>query len=121
MATYFETAASAIAAAFTNPSMGRWIKKGTYRRVIPQTPEHSASQQEAPVHVLLTQFSGHGPMADALWKPTDRLAIIQQAELEALGEPLEKDQLVLPNWQPFQVLRGFELATGLLWHIQVRQ
>lgn len=121
MATLFDTAATTVARCFADPSMGRWIQRGTYRRVIPPTPEQGSSQVDVPVQVLLTQFNGHGPMADALWKPSDRLAIIQQAELEALGEPCEKDQLHLPGREPWQVLRGFELATGLLWHIHVRQ
>lgn len=119
MGTYLEMAQGIVAEVFASAPMQGTMKGGQYIRVIPPTQGAAGETLQAPVLVLLYQFDGHGPMADTLWQPRDRVAMIQQAEMVAFGQPREKDHIQI-GMTRYQVLRGWEEAPGLLWHMQVR-
>ena len=127
MATYLEMAAEMVAKVFASRTMVGIIRQGRYTRVIPPTPGTAGWTMESPtIRVLLYQFTGQGPMADSLWKPKDRIAMIQQRDLSVFGEPQDKDHLVIFPLQDagaethYQVVRGWEAAPSLMWHLQVR-
>lgn len=119
MGTYLEMAQGIVGDVFASAPMKGLIHGGQYVRVTPPTHSAAGETLQAPVLVMLYQFDGHGPMADTLWQPRDRVAMIQQTEMTLFGPPREKDHIMIGTIR-YQVLRGWEEAPGLLWHMQVR-
>lgn len=119
MANYAEVAQRTLATYFHHPKLRGFIQDACYRRMILATAEQGPSTLETDVRVLLYAFNGHGPLADALWKPHDRAGLIQQTELADFGEPWERDQVII-GATTYQVLRGAEFGTQCLWQVQLR-